>query len=266
MPKMTILLTNDDSYRSAGFYPLLEEFSREYSVLAVAPSSERSWLGKSVSVAGVEVERIMLDEFYVHACSGTPADCAQIGLHNMGKKPDIVVSGINLGNNMGRGRILSSGTVGAAMEAAIDGVPAVCSSLCITPETKRSTDFFDPGNRHMFRNAAGITAKVVKIMGEKGFGGGIDLVSVNIPFSATPDTGYEVTRPGREPYGRLFHRRSGQYVHMNPPLPPLDGKGLRNGTDIKALADGKISVTPLSLELVSEDGIRNLENILKKSW
>ncbi len=266
MPKMRILLTNDDSYRSAGFYPLLKELSSKYSVTAVAPSTERSWLGKSISVAGVKVERIRLEEFDVHACSGTPADCTQIGLYGMGKKPDIVVSGINIGNNIGRARILSSGTLGAAMEAAIGRVPAVSSSLCITPETKKNTDFFEPKNRHMFRNAAKITAKAVKIMDGNRFEGGFDLISLNIPFSATLDTEYAITRPGREPYGRLFHRMSGRYIHINPPLAPLDRKRYSRGTDAKAIAEGKISVTPLNLELVSEEGIRNLEKIFKKNW
>ncbi|MEA2003700.1 MAG: 5'/3'-nucleotidase SurE, partial [archaeon] len=109
-----ILLTNDDGHSSVGFFPLLRELSKEFTVTAVAPSSQRSWAGKSISFHNeIELEKIKVGDYDGYSCSGTPADCVQIGLYNvLERKPGLVVSGINLGNNAGHGRILSSGTVG----------------------------------------------------------------------------------------------------------------------------------------------------------
>src|SRR5215472_1710409 len=113
-----ILLTNDDSYLCAGFYPLLTELRKRHEVTAIAPKEQKSWVGKSVSAhKNVKVQKIAFEDTNVFAVEGTPADCVQIGIYGiLPKRPDLVASGINAGENVGHGRILSSGTVGAAME------------------------------------------------------------------------------------------------------------------------------------------------------
>ena len=119
-----ILLTNDDGYRSVGFLPLLKELSKQFSVVAVAPSEEKSWIGKSISARKeLTIQKVKLGDFDIYSLNGTPADCVQVGLYDvLDNKPKLVISGINTGDNVGHARILSSGTVGAAMEASIDGV------------------------------------------------------------------------------------------------------------------------------------------------
>src|SRR3989344_3881178 len=187
-----ILLTNDDGYNSVGFLPLLKELSKEFSVVTVAPTKEMSWIGKSITTKQeLELKKIKLGKFNIFTLNGTPADCVQVGLYDVAeKRPTLVVSGINIGENIGYGRILSSGTVGAAMEASIDGVKAISSSLYIPPEIKKKTNFFDPKNHLMFENAAKITLKVIKILNKKKLGKNVDLVSVNIPYKATIDSDF----------------------------------------------------------------------------
>lgn len=261
-----ILLTNDDGHGSVGIFPLLRELSKEFAVTMVAPSGQRSWVGKSISFHNeIELKKIKIGEYDAYSCTGTPADCVQIGLYDvLEKKPELVVSGINLGNNAGHGRILSSGTVGAAMEASIDGVKAVSVSLHIPDDIKDKTDFYDPKNYKMFENAAKIILKVIKRVIDIDFGDGIDLISVNIPFDATVDSGFDITRPFRDPYGKLFERKGGSsFAHTNP---SLEFSNPKEGTDLKALSEGKISITPISLELVSDGPMKRLRDIIEKEW
>ena len=241
-----ILLTNDDGYKSAGFFPLLNELSKEFFVVAVAPDEEKSWIGKAITARReLELKEIEIKGRKMFSLDGTPADCVQIGLYDvLDKKPKLVVSGINTGDNAGHGRILSSGTVGAAMEASIDGVKSLASSLYLPPEIKKSTDFNDPENYKMFENAAKITVKLVRIIIDKELWENVDLICLNIPFDAKADAEFEMTKPFRAPYGKLFHKRGDKFAHMNP---PLEFKNLKEGTDLKALSEGKVSIAPISL-------------------
>ncbi len=259
-----ILLTNDDGYRSVGFLPLLEELSRQFSVVAVAPSEEKSWIGKSISAwKELSIQKVKLGDFDIYSLNGTPADCVQIGLYDvLDHKPKLVISGINTGDNVGHARILSSGTVGAAMEASIDGVRSIASSLCLPSDIKSTTDFLDSKNLHMFENAAKITSKLASVLLDKAFGAGVDLVSLNIPFNATIHAPLAVTVPFREPYGKLFHKKGDKFIHANP---GLKFENLKEGTDIKALSEGKLSITPLSLELVSKDSLKQFGRLIKES-
>lgn len=259
-----ILLTNDDGHSSIGFYPVLHELSRRYAVCAVAPRTQQSLVGKSISAHNhLEVEERLLENIPIHTVGGTPADCVQLGLyHLLERKPAMVVSGINLGVNLGHGYILSSGTIGAAMEAAIDGVRAVAVSMHIPPEPR--TDLFDRNNFPLYETAAALTAKLVAILLNAELCNGFDLLSVNIPFDATLDTEFEVTTPYRASYGRLFDRADGTFRIS---LPPARFESTVPGTDAHALTEGRISITPLSLELlVPTDTMRTLDRQLRNHW
>jgi 5'-nucleotidase len=262
---MDVLLTNDDGYNCVGFYPLLEELSKEFKVLAAAPAIQKSWVGKSINAhTEFEIKEEKIGNFNVYAVNGTPADCVQVALYHLLKNaPKIVISGINMGENIGHGRILSSGTVGAAMEAAIDGIKAISTSLYIPPNIKNRTDFYDPKNYVMFRNAAQITLKIAKIVMDSNLNSNIDLVSINIPFNATVDSPFEITRPFKEPYGQLFSKQKNKFIHTQP---ILEFTNLKDGTDLKALHEGKISITPISLDLVSKESVKDLREMVKNKW
>jgi 5'-nucleotidase len=260
-----ILLTNDDGYNSVGFYPLLKELKQEFSVVSVVPDSQKSWVGKSISAkTPLKIKKVILNKENLFACSGTPADCAQIGIYDFSeKKPKLLVSGINIGDNAGHARILSSGTIGAAMESSIDGVKAIASSLYIPPGIRKNTDFFDKKNYPIFKNAAKITAKIIKIFFNTDFWKGIDLISINIPFKADINTEFMVTKPFKQPYGRLFYKKGEKYLHISP---ALEFKDLEEGTNLKAIYENKISITPIILELADESSFKRIDKLIRKSW
>jgi len=260
-----ILLTNDDGYKSAGFFPLLKELSKHFSVVSLTPDSEKSWIGKAITTKErLQIKSVKKEKFEIFLLNGTPADCVQIGLYNLLKtRPKIVVSGINIGSNVGHARILSSGTIGAAMEASIEGVKSIGASLQIPYEIKKTMDLYDEKNYYIFENAATIVVKLIQVLIEKDFGEDVDLFSINIPFDATLKSEIEIAKPFKDPYGQLFHQKDNYFFHITP---QLEYKNLKDGTDLKALSEGKISITPVSLSLVSKNSLIKFEQLFKKEW
>jgi 5'-nucleotidase len=259
-----IFVTNDDGYNSAGFVPLIKELSKDFLVTAVVPDRGRSWISKAVTTKQkLTLKKITKDGVEMFVLDGTPADCVQIGLYDVADtRPKMVISGINIGLNIGHARTLSSGTIGAAMEAAIDGVRAIAASLSIPMSYKDNTDFYHPKSYPLFEHAAQITAKVTSIMMNKTFHD-YDLLSLNIPFDATVDTALEVTTPFKAPYGRLFHKKNGTYTHSTPPIRYTN---MKERTDLKTLSQGKISLTPISLSLTPKSSLKEIEHILNEQW
>jgi 5'-nucleotidase len=203
-----ILLTNDDGYQAIGFYPLLRELSKNFKVTAVAPDRKRSWQGKSITCYHeLEVKKVKLEEFEIYITSGTPADCVQLGLHNLDLgKIDFVVSGINIGLNAGHGRLFSSGTAGAAIESAIYGTKALASSLHLSHDHDKEINYFDPKFYHVYDQPAKITAKIVEKVLAHDLTDDIDVISVNIPFGADSNTEMKITSLARDKYGKLFEK------------------------------------------------------------
>lgn len=258
-----VLLSNDDGYQCAGYYPLLKALKAEFDVTAVAPSSQRSWSGKSISGHGeLAYAEVELEGEKVLAIDGTPADCVQIGLHNvMPDRPDYVVSGINNGSNIGRARILSSGTIGAAMEGALDGVMSFAVSLCGT--SGRGIDYFIPESYQYFESAAKITVKVIKMLEKAPIDKDIDLISINIPFGVSPNAPIEVTIPFTNHYGQIFAKEGNVYKHIGAPIRDED---MEKETDIQAIRDGMISITPISLGMASKKQVHELNQQLQGIW
>lgn len=156
-----ILVTNDDGYSSAGYYPLVNELKKNYGVTAIAPSHQRSWGSKAISGhSTVTYNKIKHEGEDIFVIYGTSADCVQIRLYSLlEKRPDFVISGINSGANTGHGRILSSGTIGVAMEGAIDGVVSIAVSLCDTAD--RGIDYESPESYKYFEVPARFVARIV---------------------------------------------------------------------------------------------------------
>ena len=141
---MNILLTNDDGVYAEGIWALYKMFAERYSVTVVAPDRERSAVGHAITLdEPLRAEQVEVNGGYQgYAVSGTPADCIKFAiLELLDTKPDLVVSGINLGPNVGI-NVLYSGTVSAATEASILGVRALALSL----NTYKKTDFVNSLN------------------------------------------------------------------------------------------------------------------------
>jgi 5'-nucleotidase len=179
----------------------------------------------------------------VFACSGFPADCVQLGIHILFERPDIVVSGINIGYNHGAAYLQSSGTVGAALEAGIAGVPAIAFSAGshTVAWQQWKNDVLAPDAVPMWERLATVAAAMVAEALPVVRPG--DVLNVGLPDDATESTARVLTRVAPSGYDRLFAEdRPGVYVHAYGGLihdPTIEG------TDVGAAADGVISLTPI---------------------
>ncbi|MEM7468795.1 MAG: 5'/3'-nucleotidase SurE, partial [Pseudomonadota bacterium] len=144
---LNILLTNDDSHDSPLFHFAIEALASLGELTISVPAAEQSWQGKAMTRFGnIYAERINIHGVDVWSVSGTPADCVNLAIYQLlDQKPDIVVSGPNIGKNTGLSFMFSSGTVGACLEANIAGIPALALSQELKPE-----QFFQWGEKRAF--------------------------------------------------------------------------------------------------------------------
>lgn len=233
-----VLLTNDDGYQSPGFSSIFEELLKNFNVTAVVPNMQKSWQGKAITAnKKIKVEKIQFKGEKIYIVDGTPADCVQIGLYNiLDKKPEIVISGINEGPNIDRGRILSSGTIGAGFEAVIQGVKAVCSSYSY-PQKHDVLNFID---------AAFITKKFIEEFLNNKYDNS-ELISINIPYLANSKTEWIIAKKiQKKSYGQLFYKTEGGYYQHQKPWLLFDSP--EKGTDVDALSQNKVVITPINID------------------
>lgn len=256
-----ILLTNDDGVDSPALVPLLRQLTEIALVRAVVPAGECSWTGKIMSrfnrLELCEVER---RGYGMWTLDGYPADCANIGMHSLWNSPPaLVVSGVNVGGNAGLAYFLSSGTIGAAIEAVLGGVPSVAFSLQLAPQD------YARWRRHRDLSAAMVEAweeaAVVarEIVGEILAGGlpqGASLLSVNMPPATTAQTPRRFAGVTPTGYGHYFARdaASGLFEY--------DFSGLRMtgkspGGDIAVLERGEVALTPIRFALDVEPAMED---------
>ena len=258
---MRIVLTNDDGIGAPGLLAARRALEKVGDVITVAPDQNRSGVGRSISFGrSLHVEeREMADGVTGYACTGTPVDCVRlVALGLMDFEPDVVVSGINHGENLGDD-ITYSGTVAGAMEGIVIGVPGIAVSLSIDRpwhETVEEDAPLDDG-LHL-EPAAEFTARLVKIA-LKGLPQG-RILNVNAPnLPREKLNGARVTRLGRRFYKdelvevRDDGGRVGYDIYNNPP-----GHHEEEGTDFAAIENNEISVTPIHLELTDTAGLEEL--------
>jgi 5'-nucleotidase len=250
---LQILLTNDDGIHAPGLAALHQELRRLGEVTVVAPESEQSAVGHAISLSSpLRVKKALLGGgVWGWAVSGTPADCVKIALAELlPEMPQLVVSGINLGPNVGI-NVLYSGTVSAATEAAILGAKkAVALSLNI---------YKDPD----FITAARVAGKLLSRLQRQPLSAAVCL-NVNLP--ALPEEeikGVRLTRQDTGPLVERFDRRVDPREHLYYWLAGInDRRELAPDTDYGALQAGYISITPLHHDLThypSLNGLRVLE-------
>ena len=233
---MLILVTNDDGVQSPGISALVSQLSQLGRVVVVAPDRERSAVGRALTLhAPLRAELVGPDCW---AISGTPTDCVNLGIQGLLKcRPDLVVSGINKGANMGDD-LTYSGTVAAAMEATLMGVPSFAVSLS-------STSF----GQDDFIHAARTAETVARLVMEHGLPADTFL-NVNVP-SGEP-LGLRLTRQGKRTYQEAVVQnqdpRGRSYFWIG--AGELGFQDLA-GTDFHAVARGYVSLTPLHLDLTN---------------
>jgi 5'-nucleotidase len=240
-----ILLTNDDGIYSAGLWAAYEALSPFADVRIVAPATQQSAVGRSISIfEPIRTHEVELQGVRGIAVAGKPTDAVIIGLYALDLRPDLVVSGINIGENLSFESIMTSGTVGAALEASNQGTKGIAFSVQVEDQGEK---FDDPRCYGRSCDAAReIVRDVVTRVLAHGFPPEADVINVNIPSKIRG--GYEVTRLSR----KLFHTgvekrldpRGRPYFWINGPLV----EDSEEGTDVHAVRKGNISVTPITLD------------------
>jgi 5'-nucleotidase len=268
MEKRQILLTNDDGIESPGLWAAAKALSALGYVTVAAPREQHSGAGRSVPAwSDGEVKPTPLkigdDEWVCYAVGGSPAQAVQYGIFAILKqKPDLVVSGINYGENPGTD-ITLSGTVGAALEAASYGIPALAVSLQLENE-----DYLGYSSQTDFSTAALFTQRFARVLLEKRMPADVLALNVNIPAKAMPETGWRITRLGKHPYFVPYIKEPSQ-PGESPKIdahPAPDAEDLSDPqSDIHTFkVEHLVSVTPLSLDLTSRVNLSDLQSLFGK--
>ena len=233
---MLILVTNDDGIHSLGLSALASALAELGRVIIVAPDRERSAVSHSLTLhSPLRAEEIQPDTFVV---DGTPTDCVNLGIHGLLKdRPDLVVSGINRGANLGED-ITYSGTVSAAMEALLMGVPAFAISLASLA-----------GQQGDYHSAGLFAVKLARMVAAHGLPEDTFL-NVNIPQGET--RGVKITRQGKRRYEDLvvekMDPRGRKYYWIGGGVSQFENIP---GSDFMAVEKGYISVTPLHIDMTN---------------
>src|SRR6478735_8490041 len=252
MAKPLILISNDDGITAPGIRTLVKVMKKIGEVVVVAPNSPQSGMGHAITIG----ETLRLDKSLAFEdveaweCSGTPADCVKLAKHHVLKdrKPDLVVSGINHGSNSSIS-VLYSGTMSAAIEAAIEGLPAIGFSLC------------EFGHEADFSHTEEYIEQIVREALKKGIAPGVAL-NVNFPKRSEQEIkGIKICRQARakwqeefderlDPHKRKYYWMTGSFVNFD--------KG--DDTDEWALANNYVSVVPCQFDMTAHHTIAILNN------
>ena len=242
---MKILVSNDDGYMARGIIALADALSEISDVIVMAPDRNHSGASNSLTLhAPIRVRRVAEDRYFVN---GTPSDCVHLALSGyLQDDPDLVVSGVNHGANLGDD-VIYSGTVAAAMEGRFLGLPAIAVSLVGQHGTH-------------FDTAARVACDLVKRLQDNPLPGDI-ILNVNVPDLPFDElSGVEVTRLG-------FRHRSEPLVKEEDPRgrtiywigPAGPGQDAGPGTDFDALERGAVAVTPLKVDLTRHESLLQLK-------
>ena len=245
----TILVTNDDGINSIGLHTLVNQLKKLAEVIIVTPRDERSGVGKAISIGQVNItEAYFNDGIRAYATTGTPADSFLIGVNKILKcTPDLLVSGINIGPNLGIDDLLTSGTIGAAFEAAIHNVPAIAVSYCLAKITQKKVD-----KRKLSASdlelAADLAYKSAKHVLDNGMPLDVDIISINVPENADYKK-VRLTSLCYDGYGDIHTEITNGYRIKSWALRHYPDGVM--GTDLYTIKnDRSISITPIKLEFL----------------
>ncbi|WP_223032821.1 5'/3'-nucleotidase SurE [Hanstruepera marina] len=248
--KPLILVTNDDGISAPGVRALIDVMKEIGDVVVVAPDSPQSGMGHAITInSTLHLEKVIIDDGKQaeYSCSGTPADCVKLAVNEiLDRRPDICVSGINHGSNSSI-NVIYSGTMSAALEAGIEGIPAIGFSL------------LDYNYNANFEG----TKKIVKSIVENALEHGIPkdvVLNVNFPnLSEDKIKGIKICRQAKAnweeefdkrktPQGKDYYWLTGKFVNLD--------KG--EDTDEWALENGYVSVVPVQFDLTAYQAIQQL--------
>lgn len=245
---MHILVSNDDGYRAPGIAVLADALSAEHDISVVAPERNCSGASNSLTLErGLRACQVAENSYYV---DGTPTDTVHLAVTGLLKTmPDIVVSGINAGANMGDD-VLYSGTIAAAMEGRHLGLPAIAVSM----------DSYTPSH---YKTAANAVVELLRDLHEVSFASNT-VLNINVPDIPWSEIrGFKATRLGNR------HKSEGMIVQKDPrgePMywigPPGEAQDAGEGTDFHAVSQHYVSITPLQIDLTRYNTLADLDSWL----
>jgi len=250
--KPLILVTNDDGITAPGIRTLISVMNTIGDVIVVAPDSPRSAMGHAITInSTLHCNSIKIDNGpqKEYCCSGTPADCVKLGINEvLERRPDICVSGINHGSNSSI-NVIYSGTVSAALEASIEGIPAIGFSLL---------DYRWDANFEILKNDI---KRITKTALREGIPNG-NALNVNFPkLKQSEIKGIKICRQAKaywvekfdkrkNPQGKEYYWLTGEFIN----------KDLENDTDEWALKNGYISIVPVKFDMTDYNNIKRIKN------
>ena len=250
--KPLILISNDDGVTAPGIKHLVNQMKELGEVVVVAPDKPQSGMGHAITI-GHPLRLSKVDIFEgveAYKCSGTPADCVKIAKHHVlhNRRPDLVVSGINHGSNSSV-NVIYSGTMSAAIEAAMEGLPAIGFSLC---EYGDDADF-----SHCLSYVKEIAEKILSRPQKPGVA-----LNVNFPMkSDNPLKGIKLCRQANAKWDEEFSEREdpykGKYYWMAGDFKNLDEYPA--DTDVQAIEDNYVSIVPCKYDLTDYDELTFLK-------
>lgn len=247
-----IMVTNDDGITSPGLLEALEAVHELGEVLVVAPLTQQTAAGRSFPARDTQSEperrRLVLSSgaaVDAYAINGTPAQAVRHGmLLYADRQPDLLVSGINYGENVGLS-VTISGTVGAAIEGASFGVPALAASLETDPAHHLSNS-----TEVNFTTAGAFVRRLAQAMLATPLPAGVDILKLDVPYSATAETAWRITRVSRQ---RIVHSsvdEDGKTRRLQGYYRTFDLGSLERDSDAYALlVDAAVSLSPMTIDL-----------------
>lgn len=256
MPKKPlILVTNDDGITAPGIAHLIAIAKKIGEVVVVAPDKPQSGMGHAITINSTL--RVQNTSYYgvkkEFSCSGTPVDCVKMAINSiLSHKPAVILSGINHGSNLSI-NVIYSGTMSAAVEGAVEGIPSIGFSLC------------DYAHEADFTQAEKFVDKIIRDVLKDGLPKGVCL-NVNIPTLKSDELkGVKVCRQAnafwqesfderKDPYGRSYYWLTGEFKNLEP-----DAKD----TDVWANTNGYISVVPTHADMTAHETIKSLKKSME---
>lgn len=245
---MKILITNDDGIQSPFLYSLARELAPVHEAIVVAPSDEKSWIGRAMTRRGQIDLAEAHDQFPCPAYSltGTPSDCVNIALGYLcPDTPDLVLSGINIGHNAGLSFVASSGTIGAALEGALHSIPAIAASMYLKPDRFQRVNHaqrkLDPDIQSHIDEASAFLASFLESFLEQHEPQYGQVHSINFPNDNLDTARFIRTRTAHTISRPLFERDGNQFRFCYHPLETRDSHS--SPTDRETVHSGNISHT-----------------------
>jgi|SRR5271157_511222 len=263
--KHRILITNDDGVGSSGLLAAFEAAGSLGEVTIVAPATQQSAVGRSMTLfEPLRISKHKVNGATAYSVSGTPTDAVIIGMFVvMTKKPDLVISGFNIGENLSTEAATTSGTIGAALEAAGQGIPAIAVSISVEDDGDK---FADTDHKRDYSVAIEVVRRLARCVLDGALPEGVDVLNVNVPANAKPDTEVVITRLARRMYQtRVHHRRDPR----GRPYYWIDGTVVEDapeGTDLHTMKNNMISITPMTLDMTAATDFKGLEKMLARTF